>query len=187
MPIAVIACIGVLVLGLVLDVGIFRLIDSEFENAAAAGALAAAWYDPVCPAPGDPAYLPPVPGGTGVPCANPDGTPRPDNPYQPVPNDAATFVATRTAKANLGLATRLCASQPSIQVNAQPITDPSTRAVSVIITCNAPYLAGALLSGTGGSSQITRWATAAIGTVQKDGTFAYFPNDPNTVASLVPL
>ena len=48
-PFAIIALIGVL--GLVIDIGMFRLIDSELENAADAAALAAAWYDPVCPDP----------------------------------------------------------------------------------------------------------------------------------------
>jgi hypothetical protein len=181
MPIAVLTCIGIL--GFVLDIGLFQVIDSEFDKAAAAAALAAAWYDPVCPVPGDPAYLPPVPPSTFSPCTqNPNGTMRVDNSL-----DSATTVAANTASRNLGLANSLCASPPSIQVHAQPITDPSTRAVSVIIQCNAPYLAGAILSATGGTSQITRWATAAIGTVQADGTFVYFPNDPNTVASLVPL
>jgi len=182
MPMAVIMCIGVL--GLVLDVGIFRLIDREFENAAAAAALAAAWYDPVCPVPTNPQFLGP---DTRCTTNKSDGTPRPDNTYQPQPNDTATQVAVDIANRNLGLAKKLCSDVPTIQVNTGSIQNPSANAVSVIISCHAPFLAGAILrAGDGGT--LTRWATAAIGSVQTNGTFAFVPTqDKELLATLVSL
>jgi hypothetical protein len=179
MPIAVIMCIGIL--GLVLDIGIFRVIDSEFENAADAAALAAAWYDPVCPVVNQagPPSLPQDPRCM----TNPDNT-----------QDSAAGIATRVATANLGLASKLCAGPPTIslpQIDNPPslwIQSPTARAVSVVITCNAPYLAGAVLQVNGGNTQITRWATAALGSMQQDGTFAYHAGDSTPlVTSLVPL
>jgi hypothetical protein len=179
MPIAVLACIGIL--GLVLDIGIFRVIDSEFENAADAAALAAAWYDPVCPSidrpglPADPRCL-----------TNPDGTLRTDNT-----RDSASTIASRVASANLGLASRLCADTPVVNPQIHSIQSPNAQALSVIVSCHAPYLAGAAIQVNSGSSQITRWATAALGSVQLDGTYAYISNqDPldfPLLTSLVPL
>jgi len=178
MPVALIACIGVL--GLVLDVGIFRVIDSEFENAADAAALAAAWYDPVCPVVDRTAQ-----GGLPVDprCV------RPDDNYQ----NAAFDVARKVAASNLGLASKLCATAPELNPppNVKPIRSPDAQAISVIVTCNAPYLAGAVLQAGSGSSQIIRWATAGLGSIQLDGTYAYVSNqDPQTfplLTSLVPL
>jgi hypothetical protein len=165
MPIAIIACIGIL--GLVLDVGVFRLIDSELENAADAAALAAAWYPPVCPA--------------IDPRCPPDTT-----------NESAQSIAATVGNANLGLASKLCADVPAIQVNPGLIQDPDISAVSVIYTCQAPFLAGAVLPGNGGTTTITRWATAGVGSVQTDGSFAYAAaqaQDPNfpLIATLVSL
>jgi hypothetical protein len=168
MPIAVITCIGVL--GLVLDIGLFRVIDSEFENAADAAALAAAWYDPVCPGLGD-TQLP-----TDTRCIRADNQP-----------DSAPVIATAVAQANLGLASKLCASQPTIIVQPGQLNTPSAPAVSVIIQCHAPYLAGAVLGLTGGSD-ITRWASAAIGDEQNGSLSDYNLNDPSPlVAALVAL
>ena len=165
MPVAVLTCIGIL--GLVLDVGLFQVIDTEFENAAAAGALAAAWYDPVCPT-------------TDSRCARPDNT-----------AGSASNIAGTVANANLGMASKLCASPLTIQVQEHAIESPDVQAVSVVISCDAPYLAGAVLQVGSGTSQIVRWSTAGLGSVQSDGSYAYvFGQDPLTfplVTSLIPL
>ncbi|MBV9329462.1 MAG: hypothetical protein JO352_37645 [Chloroflexi bacterium] len=157
MPVAILACIGVL--GLVLDIGLFRVLDSDFENAADAAALAAAWYQPVCPV-GDPRCK------TG---------------------SDATTVATSFLSRNLGPASNLCSAYPSITVRSNQIHNPSAPAVSVIVQCNAPYLAGGVL-GLNGGSQITRWATAAIGNEQPNGSLGDYAltGDP-LIAALVSL
>lgn len=164
MPVAILACIGIL--GLVLDIGLFRVLDSEFENAADAAALAAAWYPPVCPlAAGD------------LRCKS---------------NSDATTVATNFLNRNLGPASALCSAPPSlanggIMVQSNQIQNPSAPAVSVIVRCNAPYLAGGIL-GLNGGSQITRWATAAIGNEQPNGSLGDYAltSDP-LIAALVSL
>jgi uncharacterized membrane protein len=165
-PIAVIACIGIL--GLILDIGIFRLIDSELENAADAAALAAAWYDPVCPV-------------LDSRCAT-------DNTA-----GFATPKAREMAKHNLHVAAALCGDDPpnkdaNIQVQtSNQIHNPSAPAVSVIISCKAPYLAGAVLR-LSGDSQIIRWATAAIGDKQPDGSLGnYTLGGSALIAALISL
>jgi uncharacterized membrane protein len=140
-PIAIITFIGII--GVVVDIGIFRLIDSEFENAADAAALAAAWYDPVCP--NSPPFSDPR-------CARTDNT----------PNSAITVATTLVSK-NLGLASALCGSTPVVTVSpVKPLVAPSARAVSVIIHCTAPHVVGRIL-GVSQGADIYRWATAGLG------------------------
>jgi hypothetical protein len=178
MPIAVITCIGIL--GLVLDLGVFRMIDSEFKNAADAAALAAAWYDPVCPVVDRRLDTPPGPP-VDARCV------RPDNQNA----NGAVSVANSVALSNLGLVSKLCADPPNVTPQFHPIQSPNVQAVSVIITCNAPYLAGAVLRISPGSTSITRWATAGLGSVQLDGTYVYAPGQDGQLfplkTSLVPL
>ncbi len=172
-PFAIIALVSIL--GLVLDFGIFRIIDSELENAAGAAALAAVWYDPDCPVT-DPR------GGVG----NTTGY--------------ADTAAEQFAQKNFGVATVLCGSTPTIDhpVLSHPINQPNALAVTVIVHCDAGYLAGRLLGL--GSVTITRWGTAAIGNAVVDGTSwkmgTYLPppggmvppvGSPNLIAGLVPL
>ncbi len=173
-PLAIIALIGVM--GLVIDIGLFRVIDSELENAADAAALAAAWYDPVCPYP-DPR------------CAA-DNAP-----------STAVGVAQRFADYNTGLAQALCGSPIARltpdSVPVHQIQSPKTNGVTVILQCRAGYLAGRVLGL--GSTEITRWGTAAIGEesdVIADGTThrtmgAYVDRGgasiPPLIAGLAPL
>ena len=158
-PFAIIALVSIL--GLVVDFGMFRLIDSELENAADAAALAAVWYTPVCPT-------------TDLRCATDNGQ----------PNKTAPQVATQFAQSNLGLARALCGTDPTIDPHIQPIQQPSTTAVTVIIQCDAHYLAGSILGLR--QTQITRWATAAIG--DKDpvtGKMGSYVAPPAGSASLI--
>lgn len=185
-PFALLALFGIV--GLVIDIGVFRLIDSELENAADAAALAAVWYDPVCP--GDPNNQLTWDWRCGN--GNPD----------PSQNDNSPGMATKMAQAfgyqNLGLATTLCGSTPVIDNPiVHPLQAPKARAVTVIVHCHAGYLAGRILGL--GSTEITRWATAEIGDAQDvpdgNGTIRRYINDynytppnapPPLVARLVP-
>lgn len=187
-PFTIIALIGIM--GLVIDVGVFRLIDSELENAADAAALAAAWYDPVCPG-SDPADV------------SDRSDPAAADPRCPLGDTAehAFAVAQQFGADNLGLATALCGSTPVIdQPLVHPIQSPNARAVTVIVHCRAGYLAGRILGL--GSTEITRWATAGLGEEQDftepDGTirrnlgaYAAYPGLSNPpaplIARLVPL
>jgi hypothetical protein len=148
-PFAIVALISIV--GVVVDIGIFRLIDSELENAADAAALAAAWYDPVCP---------------GADSVNPDDPVERDLRCPlPTPTDNAAARAQEFGHYNLGLASTLCGSMPVIDPPlVHPILSPNTRAVTVIVHCRAGYVVGRILGL--GSTEITRWGTAAIGQEQ---------------------
>ncbi|MDQ6671957.1 MAG: pilus assembly protein TadG-related protein [Chloroflexota bacterium] len=168
-PLAIIAFVGLL--GLVVDIGVFRLIDGELENAADAAALAAAWYDPVCP-------------------YTPDIDPRCAADNQP---GMALRVAQQFASYNTGLAGALCGSPlPRLDDNSvrvHSIQSPKTTGVTVILQCRAGYLAGRVLGL--GSTDITRWGTAAIGERQPGGTMGPYvvyvdTTSPPLIAGLVP-
>lgn len=168
-PFAIIALIGVL--GLVIDIGVFQVIDSELENAADAAALAAAWYDPVCP-------------------VAPDPDPRCADGNQP---GMAITVAQQYVDYNTSLASALCGSPiPRLDNNsvlAHPIQSPRAQGVTVILQCRAGYLAGRILGL--GSTEITRWGTAAIGEQQAGGAMGGYVArggslTPPLIAGLVP-
>ncbi|MBV9174493.1 MAG: hypothetical protein JOZ81_30905 [Chloroflexi bacterium] len=161
MPIAVMTCIAII--GLVVDIGFFRLIDGELENAADAGALAAAWYDPVCP--NDPTQTsPPQDPRCGVITAT--GALRTDNDPTRCPTTCAEYQANLVASKNLGLATALCGSTPTLTVSPNPppapLVNPSARGISVIIECDAPHVVGRIV-GLNLPVHVIRWATAALG------------------------
>ena len=160
-PVAIMVFIAVI--GLVVDIGFFRLIDSEMENAADAAALAAAWYDPVCP--NNPQQTNP-PQDPRCEFKSDGITPRTDNdPSRCAPQTCAEYEATLVATQNLGLASALCDSSVLVQVsNPTPPNAPGARAVSVVIECNAPHVVGRIL-GVSQDMQIYRWGTAALGQV----------------------
>jgi hypothetical protein len=141
----VFAAIGIVALvgasALVIDLGIFFVIQRQMQNAADTAALAAVWYAPVCD-PAVPACQTTWPGPHPPACTTP---PRPDE----VPCSVALAYADR----NLDLVSGLCsgpygnAARPNIEsYPALPhyfLTSGGAVAIYVVaIDCDAPYWFG---------------------------------------------
>jgi hypothetical protein len=113
-------------LSMVIDAGVYFVIQRQLQNAADAAALAAVWYDPACPSP-NPAWV-----TAGCQLSNPDPTPpeclQPQNSaYSARPCTAAV----NQVKANWGIALSLCAGPDRatgsvpIKITANPGLPPS--------------------------------------------------------------
>jgi len=141
-------------MALVIDVGIFLIIQRQFQSAADAGALAGAWHDPVCPFP-DPAS----PNSPGMNlCLGPKSTGAPT---------AAERVARQLAQVNGDRAAGLCGGAVTVTVPSPdggvPRNVPkNVRAIVVTVECDAGYMFGRILPGLI-TKHISASAAAAIG------------------------
>jgi Putative Flp pilus-assembly TadE/G-like len=143
------AMIGLL--AMVIDAGLFYMVDSELQNAADAAALAAVWYLPACQ-------------------NNQNCAPASDDQRVPV---------TQLVGANLGLASALCAGPPplsdsptgasyvanvgnvSASVTNSSLVFPPTQSVTVTAHCNSIFPLGGFVGRS--SLSLNASATAAIG------------------------
>jgi len=136
--VAMVAMVGAL--AMVIDAGIFFVIQRRLQTAADSAALAGAWYDPVCPYPT---------GGGPEPCEGPR---------------SAVDVATEVAQQNADQLRPLCGG--SITVDPPQTGTPLNRPQNVnwlvvTVKCTAGYSFGQILGLR--TVLISRSAAAAIG------------------------
>ncbi len=161
--IAMVAVVGGL--AMVVDTGIFFVIQRDLHSAADAGALAGAWPNPVCvggppclPAPATPpmvgtapwascATAPPV--GTLPSCGRCDGTPG--------------FPSCDVALANANSIKPLCGGviQATVSVGTTLVRPSNVNTIVVTLECDAGYSFGRILGL--GTKHISASAAAAIG------------------------
>lgn len=150
--IAMVALVGGI--AMVVDVGSFLVIQSQFQSAADAGALAGAWYDPICVLP-DPANL-------CVGSISPPG---------PAPTSAAT-AAIAMARANAEPMTGLCGGAVKVTVPSQGTrlnVPANVNTIVVTVECDAGFTFGRIIPGVT-TKHISASAAAAIGDRKIDPT-----------------
>ena len=151
--VAMVALVGGM--AMVIDTGIFFVIQRQLQSAADAGALAGAWYDPICPQ-----------SGTIVGC-------------RPSPPTAQT-VARAVAQANADAVRQLCGGAVTVPVPraGTPLNLPqNVNAIVVTVECDAPYTFGRIL-GLVAPKHITASAAAAIGDRDTNGDITDFTQNP---------
>jgi putative Flp pilus-assembly TadE/G-like protein len=164
---AMVAMIGAI--SMVIDVGVYFVIQRELQNAADAAVLDAVWYEPACPSrwvvAGCQANNNPSPA---LECTVPPNNSPPGNP---VPCTAAV----NEVEANWNVALSLCAGPQqsatgSIQIVAGPglppagsIVSPSVSPYQVTVSCDAPHWFARVLPGVKPSMRISASSAAALG------------------------
>jgi hypothetical protein len=160
--VAMVAIVGAV--AIVIDQGVFFVVQRQFEAAADAGALAGAWHDPVC-APAlsawgcQPSTL--VPGLVhSDPCDPYD--PSIQQPCVPCPSTPG-FLACDVAKANTNGVAQLCVDPPHITVSyGTQLNRPlAANTIIVIVQCDAGYSFGRILNLT--TKQVKFGSAAAMG------------------------
>jgi Putative Flp pilus-assembly TadE/G-like len=166
--VAMVAIVGGL--AIVVDAGIFFVVQRQFQTAADAGALAGAWHNPICPS--GPGYSPPcqtsqampnpvgIVAGTPPECGPPGGmTPA----CAPCPEATPGFPACDVALANANTVAQLCSGPVHAIVSAgTTLVNPShVNVIVVIVQCDAGYSFGQILNLS--TKRITASAAAALG------------------------
>jgi hypothetical protein len=167
---------------MVIDLGIFCVIQRQMQNAADSAALAAVWYGPVC----DPAAQ----GAGGCQSTWPGPHPSVCTTTPPTParlDEVPCSVAMAYAQQNLDLVSGLCsgpygnAAPPTVTTYpADPYRLMNGGAVAhiyiVTIECNAPYWFGHILPTLPLSHRIATNAAAIIGWRGPNGDLASTPS-----------
>lgn len=168
---AMIAMIGAV--AIVVDWGVFYVLQREMQSAAEAGALAAVWYPPACPF------------STGCQTSGP--TPQGNC------TDWSCQAATDFATANLGPATALCAPVNGQQyaINAYsagstPLgSDPFVSIYVVEISCQARHWMGTILPNVSPTMRIDVNAAATVGWLGANGDLSNTPLLPSPNSTLI--
>jgi uncharacterized membrane protein len=148
--IAMVAVVGGL--AMVIDAGMFFVIQRQLQSAADAGALAGAWYQPICLTPPGCRLSPPT----------------------------AQSVAQSVARANAETIKGLCGGNISVPPPASgtPLNLPrNVNAIVVTVECDAPYTFGRIL-GLTTPKHISASAAAAIGDRDANGDMTDFTTNP---------
>lgn len=149
LPLAAMAMIAMVGgLAMVVDTGMFLVIQRQLQSAADAAALAAAWYPNVCPAVADGCH----------------------------PTGDATLVAQQIAHANADALAAMCqdgVKVPSVQVGARLNRPIDANTVIVSVSCDASYSFGRILPIVP-TKHIEVSAAAAIGSYGPNGDIAPF-------------
>jgi hypothetical protein len=123
---------------MVVDVGMFMIVQHQFQSAADAGALAGAWHDPICPMVDDL-------------CLG--------------PAQSAVGTATQLAQMNADAVAGLCSGKPAVTVPSlgTKLNVPSgVPTIVVTVECDANYSFGRILPGLV-NKHISASAAAVIG------------------------
>jgi hypothetical protein len=170
-------------LSMVIDAGVYFVINRQLQNAADAAALAAVWYDPACDS-FDPDW-------EAAGCQPPPAVPAPKCPPASDPLDKGPCSAARNqVQANLNIALSLCggpnSSQGTVDVNVTPasniVSTPPIRPYIVTLSCDAPHWFAHILPGVLPSMTIRTSSAAALGWVQPNGEVVGGPlQPPNTL------
>ena len=166
-------------LAIVIDIGMFMVIQRQLQSAADAGALAGAWYDPVCPSGAEyaaagcnppPPLAIPQPWPTGSPCDPFDPTiTKPCAPCQ------SGYPACDVATANGKSIAQLCGGSIHVTVSAGTalIVPKAVNTLVVIAECDAGYSFGRIFNLS--TKRVTASAAAAIGTWSGTGDIGDMP------------
>jgi hypothetical protein len=171
---------------MVIDAGVYFVLQRQLQNAADAAALAAVWYKPACPP-----TAPWVAAGCQTTIS---GSPAPQcNPFlDPFPCTAAV----ETAQANWGQASLLCQGPNlpagTIPVNistgaGQVLNLPNVQPYVVTLSCDAPHWFARVLPGVNLTMKISVSSAAALGWLGSNGQLVGDPPPPNArlVARLI--
>jgi hypothetical protein len=197
MVIAVLAMVSMLgALSMVIDAGVYFVLQRQLQNAADAAALDAVWYWHACNAnPVD--NLNPW-NQAGCQTANPDPTPRQCNGLPPDKVNPCK-AAVHAAQANLGVAVSLCQGPnlpsgtiiPDVKAQpGEPLNLPGINTYVVTVSCDAPHWFARVLPGVNLTTNISASASAALGWLGPNGQLLGDPQpvtDPPTplVARLI--
>jgi hypothetical protein len=147
--VAMVALVGGL--AMVVDTGMFFVIQRQMQSAADAGALAGAWHKPIC--------------ASDTACFGPDGS--------------AQVVAREVALANAAALSELCIGGVNVPVPTAgtPLNRPvNVNAIVVTAECDAAYSFGRILGLS--SKHISASAAAAIGDRDGNGDMGDFTMNP---------
>jgi hypothetical protein len=162
LAIAAVAMVCMLgMVSLVIDLGIYFVIQHELQNAADAAALDAVWYFPACtsdmePYGCQPSFQGPAQGCSAAPCS----------------------AAVSRAQANLSIARELCQGpnasngQVPVTINAYPSSQlqvPTLGAYVVTLSCDAPHWFAQVLPGVKPTMHIQVAAAAVLGWAETNG------------------
>lgn len=161
---AMVAMVGGL--AMVVDTGMFLVVQRQLQAAADAAALAGAWYAPVCPA-----------AASGCSASS-----------------TSQAAATNIALMNTAGFSPLCANDPKVEVQiGAPLNRPlDANTIVVTVSCDAAYSFGRILPGVS-SKHIAASAAAAIGNRAPNGDIDPFtltcpqvvPGTPCRIARLI--
>ncbi|HLZ27696.1 MAG TPA: pilus assembly protein TadG-related protein [Chloroflexota bacterium] len=164
--VAMVAMVGGL--AIVIDGGMFFLIQRQFQTAADAGALAGAWHDPICP--GNALYSPPciaspaAPTPVGTVVGTPPNCVSPPSPVGANPScvdcpGTPGFPACDVALANAKTVSQLCIGpiRAIVATGTTLIKPARVNTIVVTVKCDAGYTFGRILN----LSSRTLWASAA--------------------------
>lgn len=171
-------------LAIVIDIGMFMVIQRQLQSAADAGALAGAWYDPICP--DDHTAARPVFTPAGCRQAPPQAIPQPLNTSSPcdpfdstIPQPCAPcqsgYPTCDVAMANGKSTAQLCGGAIHVTVSAgtQLIVPKQVNTIVVIAECDAGYSFGRIFNLS--AKRVTASAAAAIGTWTGGGDIGDMP------------
>jgi hypothetical protein len=195
MVIAALAMTGMLgALSMVVDAGVYFVIQRQLQNAADAAALDAVWYTPACLG----AYQTWIDAG----CQAGNADPLPSG-CNPVTATAPCKAAVYTARANLGVAVSLCQGPGTsgtvpVQITTgagQRLNIPNVGTYVVTLSCDAPHWFARVLPGvcqaamSGCSVQLSASAAAALGWLGPDGQLVggQVPPPPTPPRTTTPL
>jgi uncharacterized membrane protein len=169
MVIAVLAMVSMLgAASMVIDWGIYLVLQHQLQNAADAAALDAVWYYPACNN---------ATTWTQAGCQTSSSYPAPAQCTAPG-NALPCTAAVNAAKANLGMGLSLCQGpnlpSGSIPVNiaagpGQRLNLPGVGTYVVTLSCNAPHWFARVLPGVDLSATISASSAAAIGWLGPNG------------------
>jgi hypothetical protein len=176
-------------LSMVVDAGVFFVIQHQLQNAADAAVLAAVWHSPACDgtnmSPGGCQTLPVTPASE---CAQP-----PNSDYNSDPCSAAVEMV----KANWSSVLGLCAGpnlpgDPNrVQINVYPGVPPGypyqlpLTVYVVSVSCDAPRWFARVLPGLTPTVHLNANAAARLGWVDANGQIQATPPNPPAPARLV--
>jgi len=164
-------------LSMVVDAGVYFVIQRELQNAADAAALDAVWYDPACPSSNWASAGCQASNSrpTAPDCLQPQNVP----PKAPPNNNWPCTAAAEQVYANWGVALSLCAGPQQsatgvIQITAGPVApvngfSPSVSPYAVTVSCYAPHWFARILPGVKAGVQISASAAAALGWLDSNG------------------
>jgi hypothetical protein len=177
----VVAALGMVVMlgavSMVIDAGVYFVLQRQLQNAADAAALAAVWYAPAC-------YGTPPWQVAGCQVTNPD--PRPPQ-CSPINAPAPCTAAVETAQANWGKASLLCQGPNlptgTIPVNvatgpSQALNLPNVGTYVVTLSCDAPHWFARVLPGVNLTMNISVSSAAALGWLGPNGQLVGDPPPP---------
>jgi hypothetical protein len=171
-------------LSMVVDAGVYFVVQRQLQNAADAAALAAVWYDPACPSGHKDSFgnfdwktagcQPTQPDPTPVNCQASPPPPNPPYLYDPKPCTAAT----EEVLANQSVALSLCAG-PNLPTGTIPVVItvspgtplyiPQVSTYVVTLSCDAPHWFGRALPNVNLTMHISVSASAALGWLGPNG------------------